>query len=340
MTQIQDLPQANDGGNQLDLGALTKFGAVSAALAYATGMLAINTYLHKLGIADFSFAKPKLILTGVLVLITFVLLALLPIFVAWRMAGRRGPRGQTLPPSRKILFLLLFPLIALIAASASLCFGTTTGLGQITVWGVWELLKQRNVFTESLASLVIAAEVYVPICVAAVSAFTAARLFNQAKPETSTSQTVPEWVYFPVAIVLAVISVIGYMYIFSLTFYAAIPQAFGGGKPYFESFVITDDGRCQLQQLGIPFVDEQPNVTKPLPVLHESDTLVAVWLDKKVIPSKDKHQGTEDLGSWNSIVVQLDKKQITATMADPLAKTVPILASPPVPCKTSSGLEH
>jgi hypothetical protein len=65
MTQTQDLPQPNDGGNQLDLGALTKFGAVSAALAYATGMLAINTYLHKLGIADFSFAKPKLILTGV-----------------------------------------------------------------------------------------------------------------------------------------------------------------------------------------------------------------------------------------------------------------------------------
>jgi hypothetical protein len=142
-------------------------------------MLAINTYLHKLGIADFSFAKPKLILTGILVLLTFVLLALLPIFVAWRMAGHRTLGGHAPPPSRKILFLLLLPLLALIAASASLCFGTTTGLGQITVWGVWEIIKHRNVFTESLASLVIAAEVYVPICVAAVSAFTAARLFNR-----------------------------------------------------------------------------------------------------------------------------------------------------------------
>jgi hypothetical protein len=144
-------------------------------------------------------------------------------------------------------------LLALIAASASLCFGKTTGLGQITVWGVWELIKRRNVLTESLASLVIAAEVYVPICVAAVSAFVAARLFNRAKPETKTSQMVSERVYFLVAIALAVISVIGYLYIFSLTFYAAIPQAFGGVKPYFESFVIAEEGRCQLQQLGISF---------------------------------------------------------------------------------------
>jgi hypothetical protein len=339
MTQTHDLPQANDSGNELDLGALTKFGAVSAALAYATGMLAINTYLHKLGIADFSFARPKLILTGVLVLFSFLLLALLPIFVAWRMAGQGGREGRTQPPSR-ILFLLLFPLFALIAASASLCFGKTTGLGQITVWGVWELIKRRNVLTESLASLVIAAEVYVPICVAAVSAFAAARLFNRAKPETKTSQMVSERVYFLVAIALAVISVIGYLYIFSLTFYAAIPQAFGGGKPYFESFVIAEEGRCQLQQLGIPFVDEQPNVTKPLPVLHESDTMVAVWLNKKAISSKNGNQQTDDLGSWNSIVVQLDKKQISATMADPLAKAVPILASPPVPCKKSSALER
>jgi hypothetical protein len=75
MMQTHDSPQANDNGNQLDLGALTKFGAVSAALAYATGMLVINTYLHKLGIADFSFARPKLILTGVLVLCSFLLLA-------------------------------------------------------------------------------------------------------------------------------------------------------------------------------------------------------------------------------------------------------------------------
>jgi hypothetical protein len=151
---------------------------------------------------------------------------------------------------------------------------------------------------------------------------------------------VSERVYFLVAIALAVISVIGYLYIFSFTFYAAIPQAFGGGKPYFESFVIAEGGRCQLQQLGIPFVDEQPNVTKALPVLHESDTMVAVWLDKKAISSKNGNQQTDDLGSWNSIVVQLDKKQISAAMADPLAKAVPILASPPVPCKKSSALER
>jgi hypothetical protein len=54
--------------SELKLEGLTKYGAALAAVAYATGVVAINTYLHELGIADFSFAKPKLLLTGILIL--------------------------------------------------------------------------------------------------------------------------------------------------------------------------------------------------------------------------------------------------------------------------------
>lgn len=330
MEQNRNLPQGDDGGSQIDLGALSKFSAASAVLAYVTGTLEINSYLHQLGITDFSFAKPKLILTGSLVLLTFLLLALLPVFVAWRRARLRGLEGRTLLHSKRVVLLLLFPLVVLIAASASLCFRENTGLGQIAVWGVWSVIKQRNGFTKSVASLVIAAEVYLPVWVAVVSTFAAFRLFDRAKSEASTTQISPEKVYFPFVTGLAVISIFGYIYVFSLTFYPAIPQAFGGGKPYFESFAIAEEGRCQLQQLGIPFQDERPNVTKFLPVLHESDALLAIWLEK--------NNGTDDLGCWHSVVVQLDKPQISATVVDPREKARQELVSHPVPCKPSSSL--
>jgi hypothetical protein len=325
MAQTGNMPQVKDSLGQLDLGALTKYGAVSGGLAYATGMLAVNIYLHQLGITDFSLAKPKLILTGVVVLLTFLLLALFPIFAALWILGRRAVGGRTSPTPRRIVFLLLFPLLVLIAASAYLCF-SKPGLGQIAVWKVWELIntKHQTVFNSSLTTVVIAAAVYFPICLAAVSAFKATRLFNHAKSRTIASQIVPERVYFPVALALAVISFIGYIYIFSITFYPAISPAFGGGKPYLERFVIAEAERCQWQQLGIPFVDEHSNATAPLPVLHESDALVAIWL-------------TDDAESWQPIVVELDKNQISATrMVDPLAKKMPILPSLPVRCKTSS----
>ncbi len=185
-------PNGTDApGNTLpDIGELTKIGAVSAALAYGTGMLTINTYLHKIGISDFSLAKPKLILTGVLVILSFSLLAFPAIFVAWRLAEDGWPKP---PHSRKIFFWLFVPFLVVFGASLYLCFGTT-GLGQITVWGIWELIrqitgrvfphmsKQRNFFTETLASLAVTIQVYVPVCLAAVAAFLAARLFR--RPET------------------------------------------------------------------------------------------------------------------------------------------------------------
>jgi hypothetical protein len=317
----------------LDFAALTKYGAVSAALAYATGMLTINIYLHELGITDFSFAKPKLILTGVLVLMTFLLLALLPVFIAIRMAEDVRPVRTH---SRKMLFWLLLPLAALFGASAALCFGKTIGLGQVAVWGLWELLGTRNVANESLASLIVAAEVYVPICVAAVSAYAATLFFKRAKLTPQTHQSAPARIYYPIVVSLAVVAVVGYIYAFSLTFYAAIPPAFGGGKPYFENFLITNDGRCPLLQLGIPFAENEPNVTQPLPVLHESDTLIAVWLDEKlVIPASSSRTGKEQV-RWNPIVVQLDKTLVSAIMAERRATGTPRLTSPPIPCTASS----
>jgi hypothetical protein len=328
MMRSSDMPHADDQQSKLDLGALSKLAAGCAALAYATGTLAISAYLHQLGVTDFSFAKPKLILTGVLVLFTFLLLTPMPVFVAWRMTGE----GRTLHLSGRTLFWLLLPLFLLISASACLCFRERTGLGQIAVWKVWAMIsadmKERNVLTESLATLTIAVEVYLPVWIAVGSAFWAKRLFSRAKLQASTSEILAQKVYFSFATGLAIVFIIGYVYAFAFTFYPAISPAIGGGKPYFESFAIVEEERCQLQQLGIPFNTERPNVTKFLPVLHESDALVAVWLER--------NNGTDGIENWSSVVVQLGKEQIGATVADPRERHIQQLAPPLTSCKPAS----
>ena len=98
--------------DDLNLGGLTKIVTVlAAALAYGTGVVAINTYLHALGIADFAFAKPKLLLAGIMILFSLMLLASHLFFLAWSLASRHGPAGNARLPSLRWLaaWALLFP---------------------------------------------------------------------------------------------------------------------------------------------------------------------------------------------------------------------------------------
>lgn len=153
-------------------------------------------------------------------------------------------------------------------------------------------------------SLIVAAEVYAPVVIAAVSVYATMRLFSREREEERARRISLARFSGAIAAAVFVVSTIGYICIFTATFYSIIPQEFGGGQPYFQSFVIAQDDLCQLQQLGIPFVPGQPDMTQPLPVLHETDTLVAVWLNDT---SK---------GSWNFVVAELDRKLISATKID------------------------
>jgi hypothetical protein len=69
--------------------------------------------------------------------------------------------------------------------------------------------RAPTAYNSSETTLLVTTEVYVPICLAAVSALTATHLFNRAKSATTASHIVAERVYFPIALALAVISVIG-----------------------------------------------------------------------------------------------------------------------------------
>ena len=305
MAETSEIPVPDEMWNRFDLGGLTKLVTVVAASAYAAGVIAINTYLHGLGIVDFSFAKPKLLLTGILVLFTYLLLAFPSFFLAWSIATYHGEVKRRLSSLRQILILLVVSLAVLLIVSMYSCFQSHPEMGQNTVWDVWKYIKpDGSNLKRLLMSVIVAAEVYLPIFVAAVSVYVATRLFDQERVGQPTPRISLRRFSLAIAAAVFVVSTIGYICMFTATFYSIIPQAFGGGQPYFQSFAIAHDDVCQLQQIGIPFIPGQPNMTRPLPILHETDTLVAVWLN-------DTSQG-----SWTFVVAELDRKLISATKID------------------------
>jgi hypothetical protein len=322
--------------NQLDLDKMTKVASMLIVSAYATGVIAINTYLHELGIVDFSFAKPKLLLTGVVVLLSFVLLASAPFLLAWCISNRDACTVRRFPKLLTVLSFALIPLLLLLVASTALCRGANPGLGQITAWEVWELLRPTSRYTKSLAAIVIALEVYLPILIAATTVYFAARILDHNELDTHPVGSGLRKLYLATASSILLLSVIAYIYIFTRTFYPAIPQVYGGGAPYYETFVIGDDDRCYLKQLGIPFETGMPNITRPLPVLHDTDELVAVWLKTP----KDKKQGISSKPAWQSrfVVAELDKKQISGATVH-LAGQSELDTLTPLPCepKPASG---
>jgi hypothetical protein len=302
MTEPVKTPASGEMWSHFDLGEATKVVSIVAAFAYATGVIAINTYLHGLGIVDFSFAKPKLLLTGIVVLCTYLLLAFPAFFLAWSIATYHEQTPRRLSSLSHIVVLFVGSLILLLVASAICCWRGHPGMGQTAIWELWKRIDLgQSSFKRIWVSILVALEVYLPIFVAAVSLYVTARLLDQERTEGPTPRISLRRFSLAVAAAVFVVAAIGYIYIFTLTFYPVIPQEFGGGKPYFESFAIATEDICQLRQLGIPFAST--NTTQPLPVLHETDTLVAVWL---------KQSAT----TWDFVVAELGKGQIKAARVE------------------------
>jgi len=143
-----------------------------------------------------------------------------------------------------------------------------------------------------------------------------------------------------VTVAVALVFLIGYIMIFTFVFYPSIPVEFGGGEAYFQSFTVADAQLCQLQQIGIPFDEKHHRITRPLPVLHETDTMVAVWLRRnpaeqrwsRSISNDDGRGDKSGLGDYEFVVVQMDKGAVVATRAYPNWKRVTVLADPTPPC--------
>jgi hypothetical protein len=348
--------------SDFSLGSATKVAAALAALAYGTGVVAINTYLHGLGITDFSFAKPKLLLTGTVVLVSFVLLSSAPLFLAWSYCVRLEGKQTEGTRSLEMLIVGLVALALLIFAAFLLCFRLDSQMGKLQAWWLWEHLSHDGNVERSFAVLAIVLGVFSPGCAAAFFAFKAKQYWMRAKPVDGGSCIPLEYFHFAGSAAMVLICFIAYITIFAFVFYPSLPVEYGGGKPYFESFAIAEGQVCALERLGVPFGSRR-GITNPLPVLHETDTLVAIWLQGKastpeaaesshakggsapetsVAPSEDATSKEADLNSeknltgWGDtklVVVQLEQSSVVASRAYPHYSKMPLLRSSEAGCQ-------
>jgi len=303
-TPPQHTDQSTQQGSHFDIATLTKVGAVAAALAYATGILTVNIYLHWFGITDFSFAKPKLVLTGTLVLVSLSLLCAGPTYVALEMANPEqisqiSAKLKKVPLSVKRVLLSVIPPLVLLLIADVVYLSEPPGLGQLLLW--------------KYPGLRVPLVIYALVFLVSGSAYVSSQLLKKATG-TQRSHVIEMAIYLLGAVVLPLVFVLFYIYIFALTLYPALPSAYGGGKPNFEKLVVAESGRCEMQQLGIPFDPKQHNVTVPLPVLHESESIIAAVLERPAIEDCADGQ-LEDHGRWLAChtVVQIDKTLIHAT---------------------------
>jgi len=344
----EDRSRKDAAVNPLDLGAVTKFITGLAAVAYCTGVVAINTYLHGLGITDFAFAKPKLLLTGALILASFLLSASFPFFFKWVKAARdQKDAASTWKKSYSwglpLLGLLYF--LGLLFAAYLLSFRLESPLGQLRGWWIWQYLGHQTTPKRFLATALIVVGIYGPAYASSNLAFKAKRCFALANWRKNASGMPLEFFHFTMTVAAALFFLIGYIIIFTFVFYPSIPVEFGGGEAYFQSFAVADAQLCQLQQMGIPFDEKHHRITRPLPVLHETDTMVAVWLRRNPAEprwsrsaSNDDGKGNKSgLGDYDFVVVQFDKGAVVATRAYPNWKRVTTLADPTPACDADSN---
>lgn len=213
-----------------DSADLAKMATVVAALAYGTGVVAINSYLHKLGVADFSFAKPKLLLTGTLELSTFGLLAAAPLFHAWSSATQRKKQGDAAGSAdmkwpRGIVALGSLALFLLILASGWMCFRLSTPLGEIRNWWIWEWFRPETAAAKVGTSMMLVAALILPVVAAAMAVFWGHRFLMQLS-RGDGSKYVARF-YVGVCSGFAMLSVFIYVLLFTFIFYPSILRSMG-----------------------------------------------------------------------------------------------------------------
>jgi len=58
-----------DRASPLDFEKLSKMAGYLALVAYAIGLVAVNSYLYQLGVSEFDLFKPRFVTTGLLILL-------------------------------------------------------------------------------------------------------------------------------------------------------------------------------------------------------------------------------------------------------------------------------
>jgi hypothetical protein len=229
---------------------------VVALLLYVTGLIAVNGYLPKFGVSDFSLLRTRFVYTGGWILTT--ILASNALFFGlmipgWEIAKHRESTEGV------VLSVLVFLSLAMAMVFVVNMFQWFLDIGRQTSVSFWPL--SREVFP---AAIVVGAAV--------VLGYLLFRLLKEVSLTIREQQKLGPmalaWVVVYSALAVAFFGF--YIGIFMDQAYPRIPSQLGGGRPHEVRLLVVKEGIPAARELGLSF-PSKGQLSNPALLLYESD---------------------------------------------------------------------
>lgn len=249
---------------RIDWEKVTKVGVVWFGVMYVVGMLAVQTYLYRIGVTEIAVLRLQYIYTGALAITPVAACTLAPMFAFYLLRDRTA-RELAASVRNESRWQRIF--IAVATSRPTQWFGALV-LAAIPLIAIWFGVALRD---GGWAGLWAAVKIYV-VSVAAGMLCLATVLVLSSDPNAATrrDRSPPKLVlaFGPVLFLVAYACL--YLPLFTDYIYTVVPRQFGGGQPEMTRLVFYADKKAFASDLGVP-ISPNSNVSEPVKVLMETE---------------------------------------------------------------------
>jgi len=246
----------------IDWESVGKSAAIVLGLCYVVGILTVNTYLYRIGVAEFSLLQAQYVYTGALTLAPIITCSLSPLYAYYTLKDAL-PDAASMRPSKFQSYFLRFMTVSqwinffvcLVLPLAIFLFLDGT----------------KNIWESVLAGLLF-------YFVSASTGMIAFALFFFVSKKGANRSRSPRLVLAFGVLVFFVSYTGWYLSLFTSHVYVNVPGQFGGGMPTLNRFVFFPDKAVAAGALAIPV--GETNLSPPIKLLVETDKSYVVQTDE------------------------------------------------------------
>jgi hypothetical protein len=232
------------------LEAAGKVLAMVVGFLYISGLLMVNLYLLRFGASDFSILRTRYALSGMIVLITFLVFAASGIYAAY---------SETLGRESQVIRSLLVGL-------------------PVAAYAVLTFVVPLPGSTQSSRAIYLRAALISTLIYAASSWVAHLRSKRLSDPDYRPVFGIAGLLIFGFLIVLPVAT---------YEVYPRIPAQFGGGRSVRARVAIADDDQDQLISLGVA-LSPDTKISFPLDIIHDGESFLVLRTNHSVVQVERK----------------------------------------------------
>jgi hypothetical protein len=231
--------------------SLLKLAAAVAAAIYALGLVIVNLYLLRFGVAEFNLLRPRFIITGVLALVALTLPYVCIAVLAWLWRAMSQPK---LAIWRRLYGITLSIPIALMCILAPFVVYTTPifGLHALQALGLYAI------------SVIVG--VYIVVAVRWTKEI-------QKPGWRPTHPDADPWLGRTLALGSSRAGVVGFLLLYTFYFasvvYPHAPEPLGGSRPRDVRLVVKADSAAALRELAVPMSAPGGQLTEPIELIFQ-----------------------------------------------------------------------